>query len=104
VFEPASPPTQRAGLLKAIYRFTASRGLPSLSCCQVGARRVVARARAASRSKAAAAPRRLTCSFSSMLCTWFFTVGRLIFSCLANFLVREPPIYESPSAAELGRA
>ena len=85
-----TPLTQRAGLLKAIYRFTGSRALPSLRCCQVGERRVVARASSASRSRAVAAPRRLTCSFSSMLCTWFFTVGRLIFSCLAISLFERP--------------
>ena len=53
-------------------------------------RRSLVRARAASRSRAAAAPRRLTCSFSSMSCTWFFTVGRQISSCLAISLFESP--------------
>jgi hypothetical protein len=65
-------------------------GLPPLYCCYLGNRCVVARAMAGSRSKAAAAPRRLTCSFSSILCTWFFTVGRLILSCLAISLFESP--------------
>jgi hypothetical protein len=36
VFQPGSPPlTQRAGLLKAIYRFTGSGALPSLRYCRI---------------------------------------------------------------------